>query len=111
MMEFGWLAMGLAIVTVIAVRGFRRAKARRQAATALKLPGASVETALDVKSLREIDDFILDQSCACGGGFRPMGERSVVDEDGRDLRVARLECGRCEAERLLFFRLNERVLH
>ena len=82
--------------------GWRRAKARARVAAALRAPGASPETALALADLRAIDGLILQQTRACGGGFRPFGERSV-ELDGRSLRVAKLECGRCEAERLLYF--------
>ena len=94
--------MAVVLVVVIVAMFLRRRRAGRGLSAALNAPGASPETALELSGYSAIDEHVLDLTCACGGGFRPLGEGSMR-VDGRELRVARLECGRCEAERLMYF--------
>ena len=93
--------IGLVLIFVFIARQFRRLRIKRAAQRILKEPGLTPENALVGLRLTEVDEHILKMSCGCGGGFRPISEGSLRI-DGRDLRVARLICGRCESERVYF---------
>lgn len=100
--SIAWLLIGIAILAALATRSFRRIQASRRAALAMRLPGSAPESAIEVRNFTEADEQILGLTCACGGGFRPVGERSI-EVDDVSMRVALLECGRCESERLMYF--------
>lgn len=89
----------LAAVFVVGVRFLRRhASERRQ-------PGRSPERAIPIEDYGEIDIAVRSAACACGGRFVLRGE-APVDDPTRSLRVAVVECRRCERERRLFFDLS-----
>ena len=94
--------IGIALVAVFLARYIKRVRIRQEAKRMLQEPGLTPDNPLTGLRLSEIDEHILAVSCGCGGGFRPTSEGSIR-LDGRDLRVARLVCGRCESERALYF--------
>jgi hypothetical protein len=94
--------IGLALIAVFIARQIKRMRIKREAQRMLREPGVTPDNPLTGLRLPEIDEYILKMSCGCGGGFRPVSEGSL-QIDGRELRVARLVCGRCESERALYF--------
>jgi len=100
-MNFGYW-IGLALITVLIARQVKRMRIKREAKRMLREPGVTPDNPLTGLRLPEIDEHIIKMSCGCGGGFRPVSEGSL-QIDGKELRVARLVCGRCESERALYF--------
>ena len=90
----------LAAVLVVALRLIRRWLVER------RRPGRSPATALRVEDFGDIDLAIGLQTCGCGGRFTLRGE-GPLPGDPRPLRVAHLECRRCERELQLYFDLSD----
>lgn len=66
--------------------------------------GATPRRPIAISSFRDIDDTLGNQSCACGGDFRLLGEGPSVDAP--DVRFARLECSHCDRERIIYFEIS-----
>lgn len=81
----------------------------RQRAVERARPGCSPAAPIEVTDYGEIDFVVALQTCRCGGHFVLRGEGPLAG-DGRPLRVAHVECRRCEREQRLYFDLS-RVLH
>ena len=64
-------------------------------------PGATPATAIPIAGYSDIDAAIGTQTCRCGGRFVIRGEGPAAPPGS--LRVARLECRRCEREQRLYF--------
>ncbi len=89
------LALTLALLAALVASGLRLRRRRRKAAALAALPGGSRATALVVEDFRAMDRHLANRDCLCGGALAVLGERSLND-DGRVLRVVRVECRRCE---------------
>jgi hypothetical protein len=89
----------LVAVLVVAVRLIQqRAIDRAQ-------PGRSPDTAIPIENYGDMDFAVRMQTCGCGGRYLLRGEGSLADPD-RPLRIAHMECRRCEREQRLYFDLS-----
>jgi len=74
-------------------------------------PGGTPTTAIPISDYSDIDVAIRMQSCRCGGRFIVRGEGPAAGDEwpGRpnSLRVAHLECRRCEREQRVYFDVSE----
>jgi len=68
-------------------------------------PGRSRETAIPIEDYGDMDVAVRMQTCRCGGRYVLRGEGPLPDSD-RPLRVAHMECKRCEREQRLYFDLS-----
>jgi hypothetical protein len=93
------LALGLAVLAAVVVLGWRALRARRREAMN---PGRSPETAILATDYGDIDAAARQQRCSCGGSFTVRGEGSR-----ESLRIVRLECRRCERERVMYFDVSQ----
>ncbi len=91
--------LGLVALLAAAALGWRRARAWRREASR---PGRSERTAIRVTDYGEIDAAVMRERCRCGSRFTVRGEGSRGA-----VRVVRLECHRCERERIVYFDLRE----
>jgi hypothetical protein len=98
------IAIVLAVVLAVTGRRWWRRRALRRRLDAL--PGMQPRTAMPVASFDEIGLEVARRRCPCGGRFDNKGESSRVD-DGRRLRVVRLECRFCEERSRLYFDVTE----
>jgi hypothetical protein len=64
-------------------------------------PGASPANAIPITDYSDIDVAVGMQACRCGGRFVVRGEGPVSPPGS--LRVAHLECRRCEREQRVYF--------
>jgi len=64
-------------------------------------PGRSPATAIPIEDYSDIDMAVRMQTCSCGGRFVVRGEGPARAPDA--LRVAHLECRKCEREQRLYF--------
>lgn len=96
------LALALAVLITLLVVGLRVLQRR---AVERSLPGRSPSTAIHIENYADIDVAVRMQTCPCGGRFMVRGEGPVTHA-GRPLRVAHLECRRCERERSMYFDLT-----
>ncbi len=94
--------LGLAALVAVVVTA---ARALRQRAAERARPGRSPASAIPIADFGDMDLAVQSQLCACGGRFGVRGEGPVARET-RPLRVAHLECQRCERERRLYFDLS-----
>jgi len=93
-----------ALIAAIAV-GLR---ALQQRAADRARPGATPTTAIPITDYSDIDVAVRMQTCRCGGRFVVRGEGPAAgDGPNTSLRVAHLECRRCEREQRLYFDLSE----
>jgi hypothetical protein len=97
--------LGLAALIAAVAVGLR--VLQRRAAERAR-PGASPATAIPIADYGDIDVAIRIQACRCGGRFTVRGEGPLGSPGA--LRVAHLECRRCERELRLYFDLST-VLH
>lgn len=95
--------LGLAALIAAIAAGLRLM--RRHAVESAQ-PGRTPTTAIPIHDYGEIEIAVRLRTCVCGGRFALRGEGPVSDSD-RPLRVALLECRRCEREQRLFFDLSE----
>lgn len=93
--------VALIAAVVIGVRLLRRR------ATERAQPGRSPERAIAIRDYGEMDFAVSTQTCVCGGRFAIRGEGPGA---GPQLRVAHLECRRCEREAVVYFDVSQ-VLH
>ena len=78
----------------------RRARVRAQ-------PGRDPERPIAIRDYGEMDFAVAQQVCPCGGRYALRGEGPVA---AARLRVAHLECRRCEREAWVYFDVSQ-VLH
>jgi hypothetical protein len=90
-----WLLISLALLAALAASGRRVWKRRRFRSAVAALGGGSRETALAIDAFSDIELHLVTRECPCGGLLASLGERSEK-QDGRILRIARVECRRCE---------------
>jgi hypothetical protein len=64
-------------------------------------PGASPANAIPITDYSDIDVAVGMQACRCGGRFVVRGEGPATPPGS--LRVAHLECRRCEREQRVYF--------
>jgi hypothetical protein len=95
--------LGLAALIAAIVVGLRL---MRRHAVERAQPGRTQATAIAIHDYGEIEIAVRLQTCGCGGRFALRGESPVGDAE-RPLRVALLECRRCEREQRIFFDLSE----
>jgi len=93
--------IALAAAIIVGLRLLRRRGAERQQ------PGRRPGQAIAIADFGEIDLAIRLQACACGGRYQLRG-RAPGRAPG--LRVAHLECRRCERETAMYFDVSG-VLH
>jgi len=67
-------------------------------------PGATPDTAIPVADYSDIDVAVNMQTCSCGGRFALRGEGPASPPG--PLRVAHLECRRCEREQRVYFDMS-----
>jgi hypothetical protein len=96
------LLLGLALVAALVASGLRLVRRRRLERELAALPGGSRATALVVEDFAAIDAHLAGRGCRCGGRLRSHGERSEPAGD-RVLRVAKVECERCERRGEVWF--------
>jgi hypothetical protein len=96
----------LLAVAVLAALAVAAARILRRRAVERARQGRSPATAIPIHDYGEIDIALRLNTCSCGGRFLQRGEASLV-EAGRSLRVAIVECRRCEREQRFFFDLSE----
>lgn len=94
--------VALIAAVVVGVRLLRR-RAVEQAQ-----PGRSAARAIPIRDYGEMDIAVRLQRCPCGGGYALRGEGPDAAQAG--IRVAHLECRRCEREAWLHFDVSQ-VLH
>lgn len=94
--------MGLAVLAAVVAVGLRKLQQR---AADRALPGRSPATAIPIENYAEIDIAVRMQTCRCGGRYTLRGEGPVRNGE-HPLRVANLECRRCERERKVYFDLS-----
>ena len=93
--------LGLAaLITAVAV-GLR---ILQQRAVERARPGASPATAIPVADYSDIDVAVRMQTCRCGGHFSVRGEGPAGMPGA--LRVAHLECRKCEREQRVYFDMS-----
>lgn len=66
-------------------------------------PGRSPATAIAIEDYGDMDIAVRMQVCRCGGRFDVRGEGPTREPH---LRMAQLECRRCEREQRLYFDLR-----
>ncbi len=90
--------LGLAALIAAVVVGLRLIQQR---AADRARPGASPATAIPIEDYGDIDIAVRLQTCRCGGRFIVRGEGPSAQP--ASLRVAHLECQKCEREQRLYF--------
>jgi hypothetical protein len=88
--------LGLAALVAVIVVG---ARLLQQRAVERARPGATPTTAIPITDYGDMDLAINLQTCRCGGHFVVRGE----GPGSGSLRVAHLECRKCEREQRLYF--------
>lgn len=89
--------LGLAALLTAVVLG---ARFLRQRAVEQAQPGRSPGSAIPIEDYAEIDIAVRLQVCRCGGHFALRGEGPAREPH---LRLANLECRKCEREARLYF--------
>jgi hypothetical protein len=97
------IVLAVAVLAAVIAVGVRLVQQR---AVERARQGASPANAIPIRDYGEIDIALRLNTCSCGGRFLQRGETSLF-EDGRSLRVAIVECRRCEREQRFFFDLSE----
>lgn len=92
--------LGLAALVAAIVLGLRF---MRQRAVERAQPGGTAGAAIPIEDYGDMDIAVRLQSCRCGGRFVIRGEGPGPTPA---LRVAHLECRKCERERALYFDLS-----
>jgi len=103
------LFLALALLVALAFTARRWWRRRRLEHRLSTLPGGSAATAISVTAFDQIDAEIRRRRCPCGGRNETRGEGTQT-ENGRSLRVVRLECGFCERRSRIYFDVS-RLLH
>lgn len=94
--------IGLALVIAVAAVALRLLQDR---AVEKSRPGATPATAIRIHDYGEIDFAVRMHICRCGGRPTVRGEGPARDTP-QLLRVAHLECQRCEREVRMYFDLS-----
>jgi hypothetical protein len=89
--------LGLAALIAAVALGLR---ILQQQAAERARPGGTPATAIPIADYSDIDVAIRMQTCRCGGRFTVRGEGPSHPDT---LRVAHLECRKCEREQRLYF--------
>lgn len=92
--------LGLAALLAALVVGLRLLRRR---AIERAQPGRSAERAIPIRDYGEMDIAVRLQRCPCGGGYALRGE----GPDAAGVRVAHLECRRCEREAWVYFDVSQ----
>ena len=92
-------AAAFVAVLVAAVRLIQRQAIERSQ------PGRSRDTAIPIEDYGDMDLAVRLQTCRCGGRYTLRGEGPLPDA-ARPLRVAHMECRRCERQQRLYFDLS-----
>jgi hypothetical protein len=92
--------LGVVALTAAIILGLR---ALQQRAVEQAQAGRSPATAIAIHDYAEIDIAVRLLSCRCGGHFALRGEGPARQPN---LRVAQLECRKCEREQRLYFDLS-----
>ena len=90
--------LGLAALIAAVAVGIRMVQQR---AAERARPGATPATAIPIADYSDIDVAVRLQTCQCGGRFVVRGEGPASGP--ASLRVAHLECRKCEREQRLYF--------
>jgi hypothetical protein len=90
--------LGLAALGAVIVVGLRMLQQR---AADRARPGATPATAIPIEDYSDIDVAVRIQTCRCGGQFIVRGEGPAAQLGS--LRVAHLECRKCERQHRLYF--------
>lgn len=93
--------LGIAALIAVLAVGFRWLQER---AAERARPGATPTTAIPVVDYGDIDLAVRMQTCRCGGRFGVRGEGPA--RQAGSLRVAHLECQKCEREQRLYFDMS-----
>jgi hypothetical protein len=93
--------LGVTALIAAVVVGLRVLQAR---AVERARPGATPTTAIPVIDYSDIDVAVRMQTCRCGGQFVVRGE-GPASRPG-SLRVAHLECRKCERQQRLYFDMS-----
>lgn len=96
------LALGIAALVAVLVVAVRLVQ---QSAFERAQPGRSPATAIPIEDYGDMDLAVRMQTCRCGGRYILRGEGPLPDAE-RPLRVAHMECRRCERQRRLYFDLS-----
>ena len=96
--------LGLAALIAAIAVGLRLL--RRRAAERAQ-PGRSPDRPIAIRDYGEMDFAVGLQTCPCGGRYALRGEGPGA---GTQLRIAHLECRRCEREVSVYFDVSQ-VLH
>lgn len=96
--------LGVAALLAAVVVGMRLWR-RRVAESAQ--PGRSPDRPIAIRDFGEIDVAVRLQTCPCGGRYVLRGEGPGA---ASQLRIAHLECRRCEREAAVYFDVSQ-VLH
>jgi hypothetical protein len=92
-------AAALLAVLVVTVRWIQQRAGERSQ------PGRSRDTAIPIEDYGDMDVAVRMQTCRCGGRYALRGEGPLPDAE-RPLRVAHMECRRCERQQRLYFDLS-----
>jgi len=92
-------AVLVVVLTALALRSLRRGSIRRQW---LSLPAHSPQSAAHLDGFTQLDAWVGDAKCFCGGALRRLSEGSRTDL-GITMRVVQTECSRCEESTALYF--------
>jgi hypothetical protein len=90
--------LGLAALVAVIALGLRMLQQR---AADRARPGATPATAIQIADYSDIDVAVRIETCRCGGHFIVRGEGPAAQPGS--LRVAHLECRKCEREQRLYF--------
>jgi hypothetical protein len=96
------LALGgaaLVAVLVVVVRWIQQRAIERSQ------PGRNPDNAIPIEDYGDMDFAVRMQTCRCGGRYLLRGEEPLLEAQ-RPLRIAHMECSRCERSRRLYFDLS-----
>jgi hypothetical protein len=93
------LLIGLAVIAAVVAVWWRR---RSDTRAARRIPGATVNLPIAVRSFDEIDAALDTRRCDCGELLTLSGETSRQTKHRR-FRIVRLVCPDCEREYLVHF--------
>jgi hypothetical protein len=93
------LVLAIVVLAAVVAAGVRRWQRVR---TARRRPGATIHLPMLVHRFDEIDAAIQGRLCRCGGFLVLAGETSRLLGERR-FRIARLVCGQCERDELMYF--------
>jgi hypothetical protein len=103
------LLLAVAIVAAVVSLGARRWRRTRLKRAARTRAGSSPEHAIHIRSYGDMDGYLTERWCFCGGYLERLGEGTRELGDRR-YRVARLCCQECETADEVFFDTTD-MLH